>query len=485
YMNWADCAVLFTSASSLSNEGTTLVIKDPQRQVIHSVSFSPDWFRGSFKEEGGWSLEMIDPSNPCGCSENWAASKDASGGTPGRANSVYKSNPDDEAPIAARAIISDSSLLEVYFTEAMDSASLLSAEDWLTGPFENNLSGMTNPARVVPISPDFKTTKLFFNEVFKSGITYFLRLSGNQKDCAGNFSDSSGTIRFAIPDTVSCRDIIINEILSDPLSGGSRFVELYNRSEKIIDLRSLVLSNSDTLAGLLPNATPLISNGYLLFPGNYIVITPSPDDICEKYRSPAPEAIIGMTGFPVFGDDTGTVILARKDNLIIIDKVQYGSEMHYPLLTTREGVSLERTNPEMSSDDKNNWHSAAETVGFATPAYQNSHWVRPGETDDEINIEPDIFSPDNDGRDDLLNIIIRENNPDCGVNITIYDSRGRLIKQLANNVLSGNEGFFVWDGMTDNRGKAPLGFYILLIEFTRPDGTVRIIKRTTVLAGKL
>jgi hypothetical protein len=44
---------------------------------------------------------------------------------------------------------------------------------------------------------------------------------------------------------------------------------------------------------------------------------------------------------------------------------------------------------------------------------------------------------------------------------------------------------FIWDGMTDSRNKAPLGFYILLIEISRPDGMVRKIKKTAILGGKL
>ena len=71
------------------------------------------------------------------------------------------------------------------------------------------------------------------------------------------------------------------------------------------------------------------------------------------------------------------------------------------------------------------------------------------------------------------------------VNIGIYDCRGRLVKQLANNVYPGSEGVFIWDGITATRSKAPLGYYILLIELTRPDGIVRKIKKTVVLGGEL
>ena len=480
YLNYVKSAVLFTSSSSLSNEGTTLVLKDPQQHVIHSVAYSPDWFQGSFKAEGGWSLEMIDPSNPCGCMENWGASKDASGGTPGRENSIGKNNPDLTFPYIQRAVILDSSTVEVTFSEAMDSISILSPANWEIDP-----DGVLDPVRVIPVSPGFSSAKLSFSKPLDRGIFYRLQVKEEIQDCAGNSCDSSRSVRFAFPDSVTTRDIVINEVLTNPASGGSRFVELYNRSEKIIDLQSLVIANRDTSAGFLANASPLTAGGYLLFPGEYIAFATSPEEIADRYRPESPETITKMSGFPVLGDDTGTVIIARKDNLAVIDRMKYRPDMHYPLLATSEGVSLERTNPDLPSEDKSNWHSAAETVGFATPGYQNSHWVVPECEEGEIMIQPSIFSPDNDGHDDLLIVTIRKNEPDCAVNILVYDSRGRLIRQIANNVLIGNEGIFSWDGMTVSRNKAPMGFYILLIEITRPEGSVEKIKKTVVLGGKL
>jgi hypothetical protein len=479
YLSFGKCAVLFTSSSSLSNEGTTLTLRGPRGQVIHTVTYSPDWYRGIFKEEGGWSLEMSDPLNPCGCMDNWEPSRDPSGGTPGRANSTGKENPDEVAPFVMRAFITDSLRLKVTFSEAMDSLTLLSPGKWIITPSE------TPPAGIIPVSPEFSSIELVFREAFINGVTYSLRISGNMSDCAGNDADTSRLIRFAIPDTVNTCDVVINEILSNPASGGSRFVELYNRSEKIIDLQTLVLSNRDTVAGFPADAMPLTTGGYLLFPDEYVAFTSSPADIIDKYHPVFPENIAGMTGFPVFGDDTGTVVLARKDNMVIIDKMQYNPGMHYPLLVTSEGVSLERTNPGLPSDDLNNWHSAAETAWFATPGYQNSHWVVSDETSQEVVVQPDIFSPDNDGRDDLLIVTIRVNEPDFAVNMAVYDSRGRLTRQLANHVLIGSKGVFMWDGMTVLRTKAPMGIYVLLVELVHPVGTVRKIKRAVFVGGKL
>lgn len=57
----------------------------------------------AIKEDGGWSLEMIDPSNPCQGDANWTASEDVSGGTPGEINSVFGENADDVPPMLVGA----------------------------------------------------------------------------------------------------------------------------------------------------------------------------------------------------------------------------------------------------------------------------------------------------------------------------------------------------------------------------------------------
>jgi len=486
YQYYGSCDLLLTSSASLSNEGSTLVLKDTRGHVIHSVSYSADWYRGSFKGDGGWSLEMADPANPCGCRDNWWASRDPAGGTPGAVNSIRTENPDEVTPYLLRAYLADSTILEAVFSEAMDSLSMPDTTRWSIHPDRvPDPDGVHHPVRVSAIPPDFRKALLSFDEPFPDSSEYLLKISGTQKDCAGNPADTTRTVKFAIPDAAAARDVVINELLSNPASGGSRFVELYNRSEKVVDLKTLVLSNGEVTGETEENAMPLTPDGRLLFPGDYIALAADAIDICDRYRPAFLEKVERMEGFPVFGDDTGTVVLARKHDLTVIDKVRYEPGMHYPLLATSEGVSLERSSSEMPSDDPGNWHSAAETAGFATPGQQNSHRIAMEGAEGEIRISPEIFSPDNDGRDDLLIISVGGNDPDLSVNITVFDATGRFIRQIANNVLAGSEGVFIWDGMTDSRRKASMGMYVLLIELTRPDGTVRKIKKIAILGGKL
>jgi hypothetical protein len=163
--------------------------------------------------------------------------------------------------------------------------------------------------------------------------------------------------------------------------------------------------------------------------------------------------------------------------------MNYTDKMHNAILNITKGVSLERVNPENSTNDPGNWHSASRSVGFATPGYRNSQFLQPGITDCEIALEPKTFSPDNDGYNDILSITCRFTEPGNLVSIRVFDSNGRLIKLLTGNHLSGECSTFNWDGLTESRNKAPVGIYIVYIEVLNLNGNVSHYKNVAVLAG--
>ncbi|MEI6455197.1 MAG: lamin tail domain-containing protein [bacterium] len=470
---------LFTSATSLSNEGAALTLKDRQQRIIHSTSYSPDWFHKSFKEEGGWSLEMTDPENPCGCGENWEASTDGSGGTPGRVNSVSKKNPDMITPVAERTVIEDTVTLEIIFSEPMDSLSLRTELFQIKGPEE------FIPGELELIPPAYQRVRFKTATPFQKGFQYSVFFKQGIKDCSGNDVDTSRILRAAIPDTIEASDLVINEILFNPASGGSRFVELYNPSMKVLDISTLVMSDHEILPEEGESGKPITGEKYLVFPGDYVVAAPDPQDIFSRYFCPERKNFIEMAGFPVLDDDTGTLILAVKGDLMAIDKVRYDHEMHYPLLSSEEGVSLERLSPFRSSGDPQNWHSASETSGFGTPGRENSQVIRMEDSESFAGVSPEIFSPDNDGRDDVVSIRLRTGDAGYQATIAIFDHMGRCVRKLVNNVLISGAENFSWDGTDDNGKKAPIGFYIVYIETFKPDGTIKRVKKTTILGGKI
>jgi len=126
--------VLALKTLSLPNEGCLLVLKDQNRQIIHALDFKSDWHNDVSKKSGGWSLEMIDPLNPCGEAANYRSSVDPKGGTPGVVNSVNKSLPDLTSPQLLSVFPTDSIHLRVNFSETLDTLQLSNASAYKIEP---------------------------------------------------------------------------------------------------------------------------------------------------------------------------------------------------------------------------------------------------------------------------------------------------------------------------------------------------------------
>lgn len=104
---------------------------------------------------------------------------------------------------------------------------------------------------------------------------------------------------------------------------------------------------------------------------------------------------------------------------------------------------------------------------------------------DVFEVYPEIFSPNSDGVDDLLHIAWELEEPGYTANVSIYDSRGRLVRTLVRSMLLATRGVITWDGATDQNQKADMGIYIVYIELFDPQGKVKTFRKTAVLAGRL
>jgi len=466
------------SSFSLVNTGTTLTLSDPEGYVIHSVSYTEDWYSSDYKMEGGWSLEQIDPMNPCGDRLNWTASNDASGGTPGRINNANAPNPDHILPAIQRVGVDSPTLIPVWFTESMDSTTISDPANYSID------NGIGSPSALLLSGPGYRKVTMILANPIVQGTVYTLAITGSFADCAGNIISSSTSARFAIPSVPRSNDLVINEVLFNPAPGCADFVEIFNRTGDVFDMQQLILAQNDTATLQLTDESSLSSESRLILPGDYLVITTDTAAVKAFYSTTNPAGFVQVSDMPSMSDTEGSIALALKTGEII-DNFAYNAAMHYPLLTNTEGVSLERINPNLPTNQVSNWHSASQTAGFATPAYQNSQFGVVENPDNEILLSPDVFSPDSDGKDDYLTIAYSFDEPGYNARVTIFDATGRQVRKLVNNELCGISGAFTWDGITDDNIKAGVGRYIVYIEIFDLKGNVKHFKKTTVLAGKL
>jgi len=462
----------------VTNTGETLTLYDSLERVISTVTFTDDWYQDPNKKNGGWSIEQIDPNNPCGGESNWRASTGVLGGTPGAINSVNAPNPDHATPQLVRACVVNYSV-QLYFSEPMDSL-------FLQNPLNFTIdNGIGNPATASPVAPDYLSVILGLTPTLQTGIVYNVTVLDTLKDCAGNALPVNSSARFAIPDIPLPNAIVINEILSNPKGNGVNYVELYNRTDKVFDLKDLVISSYDTITSTLTDVKTLSPGGFLVFPQDYVVLTTNAAMVKSQYYTANINGFAEQPALSAMNNDNGIVVIALKNLTTVIDKLVYSADMFYPLLNSNQGVSLERISFDRPTDDKTNWHSAAETAGFGTPAYKNSQFSEGTISDDPVTISPEIFSPDNDGHNDVLNIGYHFSEPGYMGTVVIYDAKGRLIRNLVKNVLFATSGSFSWDGITDENEKARIGIYIIYFEVFDLKGNTKHYKKTAVLASKL
>jgi hypothetical protein len=463
-----------TSFPALSNGADQLVLRGRDGRTLFEVSYSDTWYRDANKKNGGWTLEMIDTNNPCGGGDNWTASVDPLGGTPGRVNSVRATRADATAPTLLRALALNATTVRVYFSEKLDSVSAaITTRYALAAP---------GPAviKASPVAPDFRQVDLTLGTALQASQPATLTVQ-TATDCAGNASGPLQSATFALPEAAVPGDVVINELLFNPRVSAVRFVELINRSTKFISLQGWQIGN------LKPDGTvdaDIISTGALVVaPGQILAFSTSTSIILSQYPTGSDAAnLVQIASLPSFPDES-TALLFNSTGLEI-DRFTYSKNMHLSLLSTQDGVSLERIRTNGPSNGSN-FHSAAGAVGYATPGRPNSQAQDTPGGNQEITMEPEVFTPDDDGLQDFATLTYHLDAPGYAGTITVYDALGRLTRRLVRNETLPTNGLVQWDGVDDKGHKAAVGYYILLVELFRPNGgEKREFKKTVVLGAR-
>ncbi|MBO4403347.1 MAG: lamin tail domain-containing protein, partial [Bacteroidales bacterium] len=312
------------------------------------------------------------------------------------------------------------------------------------------------------------------------GTVYELKVDSSLCDCVGNRVGKNNSAFFGRAENIDSFDIVINELLTHPYSGGSDFVEIYNRSDKILDLKDLRISTLKS-NGSVDSGKRVAPEGYQLFPGKYCCLSADLAAISAYYQGVQENNAWEMTSFPAYSNSSGRVLLLSKG--AVIDDFSYDESLHYPMLRSLEGVSLEKVHPDLRTQDASHWHSASASAGFATPGQPNSCFEECENTsEEELWVESTLFSPDGDGYQDLLKIHYSMPEADCRGSLWVFNAQGVRLRQLLNNVLLERDGMVAWDGLMENRLPAPPGYYLLLLEYWTLSGKVKRLKKVVTIA---
>jgi hypothetical protein len=441
---------------SLRNSGDRLMIVNESDQIIHQVQYEVNWHQDPFFENGGWSLELINPENICLGAQNWSTSTSPIQGSPGRVNYIVDTT-NLQLPRIKQVLPSENALT-IFFDGEI---AIPMHQDFEFSPSLGivNLSAGTND----------QIFEIKFDQILQENQVYQLITKSSINDCKGR-SLIGDTLQFGLASEIGYGDLIINEILFDPVSGSEDYLELYNRSEKILDINELLILNESHGRFEFINTTGFIE------PKAYVLLTEDTASVSDNYHVDVTNTFI-QNDLPAFDNEMGKIIIYKRnlDSLAVIDSFTY----HSPFLENRDGVSLERINPE-----QNYWQSASGQHFFGTPGYQNSQFVLPISSANEISIVPNVFSPNGDAYNDVCSIKFNLKQA-ARLDIKIFDEHGILKKHLFEQQWIGTEEELIWDGRLDNDQLGNLGIYIILIELLNEDGNTETHQFPVVLAYPL
>lgn len=414
---------------ALKNGGDSLKITY-KSNIIHKVQYKPSMHSSNFKEDGGWSLELVDFSKPCLMQNNWVSSVNPKGGSPGKTNSVLEDLAIAEISLETHFPINDTTLKLVFDTPI----------DSLSTAF--NFTTKENSVFV-------KITKLDSNSFQRFTIA-------NPTTCFSHeFEDQ--TIHYALPYPPNSGDLIINEILFNPGPEGCDYVEVFNPTTKAFDISELQFASIED-DGLLGESYPLYHHQKLLMPQQFMVFCSNPNWVQSQF--PNSKNLI-TTNLPSLNNDMGSLALINKSGQII-NQLFYFENWHYPELNDHENVSLEKI-ISTGNNTSANWTSASSFEGFGTPGYQNSNHETLPNSLQNFNLAYEIVTPNEDGYHDQLLLKYKFPNHNWTGTIDVINASGITIHSITDGALFGTEGVVQWDGYLNDSSVIKPGIYALWI----------------------
>lgn len=243
--------------------------------------------------------------------------------------------------------------IQLLFSEEITESSATNINNYVLSPDE------ISPAT---IQQNEDTVWLRFAKDFESGLDYTLEIE-NISDLEGNLSESE-TIEFFYfeEEEAEIGDVIITEFFPDPTPvlglPDEEFVEIYNRSDKFINLEDWKISDNTSSSGTLPS--------YILYPGEYLILAPSSAE--ESYAEFG--EVLVPSSWRALNNGADSVTIKNPEG-IQMNGLGYDLSWYQDEEKSEGGYSIEIINPNLDCFDKNNWRASEANEG-GTPGSENS-----------------------------------------------------------------------------------------------------------------
>ncbi|MBN1153478.1 lamin tail domain-containing protein [candidate division KSB1 bacterium] len=459
-----DALILSVAGSTLGDAGLsntteeTISVIDPLGNILSCYRYSIDNAPGFSDEK----IIMTDEN----LESNWSNSRTLHG-SPGAANTVSPLNHDLSLSISteSKASATDYIVYAHISNLGLNIASQFSISLFADSPLLGLKLIFDQSYDNVFITP-FDSINMRLETVhLDGGLHRLLAKLSYAPDLSPHNNESSVFVTVPFDEF----ELIINEIMFAPHTGHPEWVEIYNPSlDKDIDLHGWKISDSQT-----DEKITLCDDHMTISPQQYALIAQD-TLLSDSFTSIACPVIVLRSNFPTLNNQEDAVALFDLTDKLI-DYVAYTSSGD-----PGTGLSLERFNPDLRSDDAANWSYCTDDRG-GTPGRRNSIFIDKKSISAELFASPDPFSPDEDGHEDITIIQYAIPLKTSRMNIQIFDIKGRMVRFLCNNDPVGSNGTVIWDGRDDHGILCRMGIYIIHMVVINEAHAALIEKTSTVV----
>jgi hypothetical protein len=366
--------------NGLNNTGDQVVIQTSSGLTIDSVSYLPSWGGAS-----NISLERILASGPSNQQSNWGSCVSPAGATPNLRNSItprsydlalniISFSPSSPAIGDTLRIISN---VKNRGTQTANTFSVAVYDDFNRDsiPQPNELIGTVNSS--FPLNPNDSMNMTLTDVPDSAGFRqYISKVNFAQDEDTLNNKKVAG---INVTGGSSAGSVIVNEIMYKFPAGECEWIELYNSSDSIVNLKNWRMKD------LNPTAHVITSQDYFLYPDSFVVISDN-ENIFSRHPGLLPNKVIVNSSLPALNDDEDAIIVIKL-NGSAADSVYYKDDWG------GNQVSLERISATGGSNDSANWTSSLDCEK-SSPARVNSitgavHYSYHDLILNEINFSPD------------------------------------------------------------------------------------------------
>jgi len=464
--------------SSLNNTTPdAVVLRDAFGTTLDSVYYDPSWgSAGTSLERRDWILPSDDPAS-------WLPSTSPLHGTPGRRNSVQRESIDGELEMlsaswsatesrivitgrvvnAGRTALSGGSVILSYFDEFADATPTLFAE-----------------LAVRPLASEERTSIRYDWEPAFAG-TILIAAHLQVDSDLNSFNDSAQTL---VKKPHTRADLLLNEIMFDPSPGACEWIEVLNTSDRKISLKDWTVKDLPTPSGYRTSIELTVP---FSIPAGGVAIVAADSSLFGTYpwlrHAPYRERVLALQrpgGLGLNADHDGVVLLDHTGRTI--DSILYDKEWHNPSVDEK-GRSLERIRTDLPGTMQRAWTSAP-GPDKASPARPNRALPPGGRSSSRFTIEPNPFSPDGDGHDDVTFISYAYPSATVFVRARLFDDTGREVRSLTNGALFPGRDMMIWDGSDQQGRRVRIGPYILFLEAWNSETSFSVTEKRVVVVAR-